>query len=403
MTRRVATAPLLLLVGSGVALVWALLPRSDPAEDVGGGMAGFRIPVTVRAVERGRVTERVSLVGDVVTSRRAELAFERSGRVAEVLVDLGDIVAGGAILARLEDTVLERELAVATAGTEEARVNAEVAEREAARVRETGGDLVSESVLDQRESDAAAARHRLAQAQAVAARIGAQLEQGRLRAPFDGVVTRRFVTDGTFAAIGREAFELVDLERRVAHIEIPPPVAAALDDGVEVTLSVDELPGLSVLAQLDRVVPAADPGTRTFLGLIHLGERDPERRLLPGMFVRASIVRRDALDALVVPTDAVLRRPEGASVVMLAPGDDGPTAVFVPVTISASTVDRTAVVPVAGATLSVGAQVVLTGVDNVFPGAPLTPLQRAGRTSPGVSSPAGSASAAASGGASGDV
>jgi len=378
------TGPLIALIGAGLLLAYALVPRDEAASVSPDAQAdgGFSFPVTVARVGRETVVERVELVGDVYSDRRAELAFERSGRVEEVLVDLGDEVAGGQVLARLDDAVLDKQIAVARADAEAARVQAEFSRREADRAENVGDDLIATSVRDERdtraERDALAADRARAELQ----RLEAMLAQGTLRAPFDAAVVERRITDGSHASAGETAFVLIDLEQRTVGVEIPAAIALGLREGTPVTLHTDDLPGLEIAAQLDELVPSADPDSRVFAGLVDLTRRDPERALLPGVFVRCTFERRRVADALTVPGDAVLMGEPGRYVVVADPPPnsdaEAPLARFVPVTVLARGARRTAIRPDPPDAIGAGTPVLVTGADNVFPGAPLATVDHDG-------------------------
>jgi len=374
------------LAAAGVAFGPGLLAGGgdDPGEPAAAkAPPAFHVPVTFAEVRRGDVEETVELVGDVASNRRAVLAFERAGRVEKVLADLGDRVEEGQVLAQLDDGVLRQDLAVARAQAAGARTQADYAAREATRAADVGADAVSESERDQKTTEAGVQRRRFEQMEASVRRLEELLKRGELRAPFPAVVTARGITDGSYTAAGNEAFVLLDLDRREVHLEIPAPIAAGLAAGAPVALTVDSLPGFRLETALDLLVPAADPQTRTFRGIVRLFDRDPERKLLPGMFVRARIVRRRVSGERVVPADALVENARGISVVRAVEeaSPEGGKAVrkepeskarFVPVRVLARNDREAAVGPLEDGALSVGDRVVVTGVDNVFPGAPLS-------------------------------
>lgn len=345
------------------------------------GMPAFRVPVTWGRIEAGELVEAVELVGDVVSRQHAELAFERGGRVEELLADLGDEVAAGAVLARLDDDVLQQELAVARAQLEAARETSGWLDREAERGRSAGARVLNDGEIDRRVTVAAAGRSNRAEREADVLRLQERLEQGTLVAPFDGVVTRRDIALGSFAAEGRTVFALVDLAHREVRVEVPAPLAAGLATGAPATLRCDALPGAEWNARLDELVPAADPATRTFTGVLRLEAADPQRRLLPGLFVRVRLERSRVASPTLVPADAVITDERGARVTVAdlpasdEPGPDGlppaPVARLVPVQVLARDRERAAVEALEPGALAPGAIVLVTGADNVWPGAPL--------------------------------
>ena len=405
---RSAIGTKLLVLAASVALAAVIIPWGEDGLDVlsifggsggdeagqaAGGRPAYRFPVTVAEARPGRVIETVELVGDVVSSRWAVLAFERSGRIAEVYADLGDAVSTGTPLARLDDKVLDRQLDVARAAARGAAALAENARREAERGNDVGDDL-SASERDRRNAAAIVAEHRSNQAAAEIGRLQALLEQGVLSAPFEGVITQRAMTDGSYAAAGAPAFAVADLDRREVRLEVPAALATGLRIGAPVTLSLDIDEGVQLDARLDRLVPAADFDSRTFEAIVDLEALDPERRMLPGLFVRARFVRRSVDADCVVPADAV-QGPPDAPWIVLAAADDAqdavegaaPLARFVPVRVLARNATQAAVEPLNAGDLPPGCTVLVTGADNVFPQAPLRPVPHAQIAGSGAETP----------------
>ncbi len=396
------------------AAAGALLAGCSDAPAAGGGGGGFvfRIPVTAVRAEPGDVSESIEIVGDVVSRRWAVLAFERPGRVTEVRADLGDVVAEGAVLAGLDQAVPKQEMALAEAALLAAQADEAYAVSEAQRGAAAGANLLSASETGRRDSVAAVARARTVQFEADVGRFKELLAQCELRAPFDGTIVARDVTDGSYAQTGAPAFTLVDLARREVWLEIPAVMAADLKSGAVVQLRSDDLPDVQVTAVLDELLPAANPAARTFKGVVRLEPEADGGRLMPGLFVRARMERRHARSETVVPTDSVLLGEHGHFIAVMDPPKTAtdaaaagnspagapppsPTGRIVPVRVLASDGVRSAIESAEPGALRSGDMVVVIGAENVFPGAPLAPAQA-------TSAQAGeSESAAAAAGASG--
>jgi RND family efflux transporter MFP subunit len=384
------TSALFLLVA--IAALAAVLLWPEPgteAAEQGGGMGDFRFPVTAALVGDGAVVESAELVGDVVSARRSTLAFDRNGTLLSVVVRMGDRVAKGQLLAELDDRVLAQDLASAQAAAEVAAEEAKYAEREAQRAREVGDDVVSDSERERLQSDAAVTARRLVQRLSEAARLQAQLDKGKLRAPFSGVIARRMLDEGAQAGPSAPVIDLVDPDHREIRLEVPAPLVGSLGVGSPVVLSLDERPEWSLEVALDALVPAADPGSRSFIAIVRIDEissdagENPNAVLLPGLFVRARLTLREVSGQPVVPIDALVESPRGFAVYAVAPPEAGdaapaagqapaaPTAKLVPLRILARNASHAAVAPVEPGALAPGSRVVVTGVQNIFPGAPL--------------------------------
>lgn len=372
----------------GVVIWWMQRPPAPPPEPP--PHPPFVVPVTTVAVQSGDVAESVELVGDVAAPERAGLAFERPGRLRELSVRLGDEVKAGSVLARLDDAVIEEEVRAAEAALAQARVMADLATRDATRAKELGEE-VSKAGLDRAESEAKNAAARVAQMEADLALRRALLAQGTLLAPFDAQVTARPLTVGDYVAAGDLCCELLSLERREVLLEVPASIAGSVAVGARVTLTSDELPGFALDAPLVAILPSAQARARTFLGVVRVAAADdPGHRLQPGLFVRARLVLREAKGARVVPVDALLEGPEGTRLALAVPtgAQSPPQAALIAVEVVARDATSAAVVPVGDAKLEVGELVILTGKENVYPGATVLPAAPQSTTAPAPASPA---------------
>jgi len=342
-------------------------PQEPPTQESSAEGGGYTFPVTFVEIGGGMVEERSEFAGDVASRRHGELAFERAGLLVEMLADEGDRVEAGQVLARLDGSVLEAELTAARAMESAARAQLVYAMLELERY-EGMGDAAAETERDQWRSEVSIRTANEAQRNAEALRLEQLLAQGELKAPFAGVLVKRGLTLGGYATPGAMVFEIVDLDRREIRIELPQALAVGLAVGTQVEILGS---GMNMAATLDAILPSAASSARTFTGLIFLGKtQDPQQHLLPGAFVRVRLITNRATSETVVPADALVASPAGWSVVVAEEGTP-PMARFVPVQLLAADAERVAVAPLEAGALISGARVVVTGTDNVFPGAPL--------------------------------
>jgi len=340
----------------------------DSSSEESGG--GYTFPVTYVEMQGGLVQEISEFSGDVASKRYAKLAFERPGRIVEILAHEGDVVEEGHLLARLDNSILQAELVAAQAAENVARVQREYAEKELKRF-EGMGAAASDADRDQWRFEIDLRTATEVQRAAESKSLQRQLEQGNLRAPFAGVLVAREITLGSYAIRGVVVFEIVDLAHREVRVELPQALAVGWEPGLKVEIHSPALSEGMLKTTLQAILPAAQSSARTFTGLIDLGPAiDPEHRLLPGAFVNVKLETRRADVATVVPADALVRSGEQWSVVV---ADDGtpPTARFVAVEILANDGHRVAVAALEEGELQPSAKIVVTGTDNVFPFAPL--------------------------------
>jgi HlyD family secretion protein len=147
----------------------------------------------------------------------------------------------------------------------------------------------------------------------------AMLSYSEIRSPIDGVVTDRPLYVGDLATANQPILTVMDLSRLIAKSHIPQSEAAVLKVGDPAELKVAGLDE-PMKARVSLVSPALDPGSTTIEVWVEAAKPDPA--LKPGMTVEVSITAKTVKDALVVPTPAVFKNPEGADYVLLA-GTDG--------------------------------------------------------------------------------
>ncbi len=292
---------------------------------------GARPPAVVAAAaaERGPFVERVELVGTLEARAAADLVVRSSGPVVSLAADVGDRVRKGQVLARIEPAEERQRVAQAQANLEAAEATLaqrrSAAEIAAATARRTAA-LFDEALVSSQQQDAAqaelagaAAQVQLAQAQVAQARAalsaaGVELDQTLVVAPFDGVVGRRYLDVGAFAAQNSPVFQVADLSRIKTRVDLPERQAARVEVGQAATVTVPSLPGERFPARVARMSDVFDPQSNTTEAQVVVD--DPDGRLKPGMFAQVTIALDRSDEALLVPAEAVVE-------------DDGRSWVFV--------------------------------------------------------------------------
>lgn len=260
--RGVTLGVTLLVLGGAVGGVLAGLTLIASKADAIPNTTAPRTSVSVMRVEPEpgySVTRRFT--GQVEAAARTDLGFELGGRVTEVLVEEGDIVRAGAVLARLdtgallpERRALEAELAALAADAELARLT--LARNDA--LREQG----FRSVAAQDEARLALVRAEAGMA-AVRARIegvDVRLEKSVLTAPFAARIGARLADPGQTAAAGQPVLVLFEAAPARARIGLPPDLAATLTAGQAVTVKMDDR---MLTATVRQIRPDLDSSTRS--------------------------------------------------------------------------------------------------------------------------------------------
>ena len=222
----------------------------------------------------GFASERV-YAGKTLPSRSSELGFKRGGEIAQVLVDIGDVVEKGQVLARLDSQTLASNLEQAQANTALAQANLSAAKAEAQlaantekrfrTLREQGN--TSKQIYDEAKLSfqTKRAQYQVAQANVKRALAAANaskiaLAEAAIKAPFDGIIQSRYMDEGTQILGGTPALKLIELGPIKAHIGVPSESVASLTIGGSYNLSWN---GKVQPSRLMAISPEVDPNTRT--------------------------------------------------------------------------------------------------------------------------------------------
>ncbi|MGD2113810.1 MAG: efflux RND transporter periplasmic adaptor subunit [Acidobacteriota bacterium] len=284
-----ALAPLVLLAAlwaagcGGDGEPAAATPPESPEPESRG------VPVRTVTVRPEDVVEMLDLPADLRPDRRAVLAAEVPGTVESLLVEEGDRVAEGELLATVDIRALEQALAEARAVHERAADEHRRAETLYEKRSITRSDLVAART----EKDVAVARLDSAKL---------QLDKSRLEAPWAGVVTATRVEVGDYAVPGQAMVELVDSDPLKVRAPVPATDVPYVQVGEPVTVRISSLPGEEITGRVVRLAAELDPGART-LGL-EVEIPNPHGRLKPGMLARVRIPRQRLEGALLVPLEA---------------------------------------------------------------------------------------------------
>ncbi len=249
------------------------------------------IPVEVATVQRGDILAVYSATGSLEAERDAEVVAKVEGQILEILVEEGDRVQAGDVLARLDGDQLRLELARARASLE--KLEAEYRRNEALHSK----GLVTREAYDTIAFDVRASR---ADAELSALR----LSYTEIRAPIDGVVSERMVKVGNTITANTPTFRVTDLEPLITELFVPEREYRKLAPGQQAQVRVDALGDVSFAGRIARIAPVIDPATATFK--VTVETTDPAARLSPGMFARINVVYDVHADALQVPRDALV-------------------------------------------------------------------------------------------------
>jgi RND family efflux transporter MFP subunit len=307
-----AAASLLLAAGGGTALLVHAQDSKAPAA----AAPRPALTVTVTTPLRATVATAVAANGNIAAWQEAIVGAEANGmRLAEVLVNVGDVVRKGQTLARFDSAMAHADLAQSRATAAEAEAHLAEAAANAQRAR----DLQPSGALSAQQVAQLLTAERTAQARLEALKAAQQVQQLRLQqaevlAPDAGVISARSATVGAVVPAGSELFRLIRQGRLEWRGEVAATELAQIRRGQAVKVDGG---GTSVTGTVRQVAPTVDAATRN--ALVYVDLPDTGGRLKAGMFARGEFATGSST-ALTLPQSAVLRR-DGFSYVFTVAAD----------------------------------------------------------------------------------
>ena len=334
---------------AGLALLVLSACQEKPSDSVVAATASRNAAKSPRKVEvipavEERVTRGVEATGTLAAQEEVALAMKVAGQITELAVDLGDRVAKGQVIAKLDPADFQLQVEQASAALQQARallglnasgtdervdfakaptvIQAAAALQQATLSRDRAQQLYDSQLIPRSDYDAAIAAARvaegayqdarqdirnrqgvLAQRKSELALAKQQLEYSVLRSPIDGAVSARPASEGQFVAAGTPIVTIVKVHPLRLRLPVPERAAAQVRVGQQVQIRVDGDANVYP-ARVNRISPLIDQTNRT---LLVEAEAPNQRGLLrPGAFVRAEIVAQSNQPAVFVPASAVV-------------------------------------------------------------------------------------------------
>ena len=290
------------------------------------------------AVEQGDIRVAISATGTLGALSTVDVGSEVSGKLTEVLVDYNDHVTKGQIIARIDPSTFQTQIAQgdaaianARAGLATAQATLRNAELDYGRKRDLAGrKLVAKSDLDLAQAQRDQARAQVAQAEAqirqqLASTENAHLNLARsvIRSPVDGVVLTRAVEPGQTVAASLQAPVLFKIAEDLSRMEIVLSVDESdigqVRQGQAVSFTVDAFPDRRFRGEVRQVRLSATNTNNVITYPVVVSVDNADQALLPGLTANAEIEvsRRDGV--LKVPNAALRFKPTGDDAVAAAP------------------------------------------------------------------------------------
>ena len=263
------------------------------------------LPVVTALPERADLYAMYQTTSALESDSDAPVLARVAGEVVEVLVEEGDRVDQGQILARLDGERLRLEMLQARANLDKVTTEYE----RLVGLQERG--LVSEAMYEglKFDVDSREASYELKRL---------NYNYTAIRAPIAGVVSSRQVKMGQQVRVNDPIFRITDTSKLVAHLKIPQTELSKFTAGHTLKLSVDASPKIMFAAEIARISPTIDTRNGTFRATAYIDNE--ENVLAPGMFARFDIAYEKHVNALTVPAAALIREDNISVVYVVSDG-----------------------------------------------------------------------------------
>jgi membrane fusion protein (multidrug efflux system) len=268
---------------------------STPKPGAGPAQGGQAILVETAQAQTLDVQRTIERNGSLHARRTVQLSMQQEGVLLELPYHEGDQVTEGALLARLDDTLLRAQLKK----TQAQRRQAEQDQRRLKRLQKSR--VVSEDEL-------AHAATALDVARADEEELQIRLQQTRLLAPFDSTVSERLAEPGDTLPRLSHLLSLIDTQSLTTELKLSELVIAGLRPGDEVSLTIDALGPQRYRGTIERIHPLVDEASRQ--GTVEVLLSQPPEGARPGQFCRVSLPLRSS-NRLLVPYNALRRDSRG--------------------------------------------------------------------------------------------
>lgn len=339
------------------------------------------LSVDTAAATRQTIATTATLDGQIAPLDQSSLAFQQSGTITKIDVNIGDTVRKGELLATIDSSTLRAQLAQAQAQAAQAAASAQGAvagypvqtQTNEATLQTTRAALqnarlvynqnqqlfrqgyVSQTQLQQSQANFIQAqqaydnaqvglrnntvslqnvRSQQASAQAAAAQVhllSTEIAQTFLYAPYDAVVANRLLDPGAYASPSQPVLQVARVDTVWINVNVPDEDLPYVHPGSVVSFTSSSLPGHSFTAPIQTLNSVPTAGTLSYLARIQL--HNPAFALRGGMLVTVTVTKQRARDAIVVPKAAVAQTPNGNAVFIVS----GNKAQAVPVRVGVET------------------------------------------------------------------
>lgn len=285
--------------------------QANAAGPAGGGPMAQKVAVDVFVVSPTDYQNKITSTGTVIPNEDVELRSEISGRITRINFEEGSRVKKGQLLVTVNDADLRAQLQKLESNR---KLYKDMEERQRT--------LLEKEFISRQEYDQVS--NQLATATADIQALRANMEKAYIRAPFNGVVGLRQVSEGSYVTANSPIARLVDVSPVKIEFSIPGRYNQMIKEGDKITFTAEGNPE-TYEAKIYAIQPNIDPATRTLQVRALFDNKNQE--VMPGAFVRISIGLKEMEEAILVPTESIIPEAAGHKLFLVKNGKAVPKMV----------------------------------------------------------------------------
>ncbi|MFW5792944.1 MAG: efflux RND transporter periplasmic adaptor subunit [Bacteroidota bacterium] len=265
----------------------------DPGALPSNGSKALNVNVII--VEPERLVEIINSSGTLIPDEEVDLSFETSGKIIQLKFDEGTKIKKGQLLAKINDKPLQAQL-------QKLQAQKKLSEEREYRQR----SLLSRDAISQESYDQAVTELQSIEADIML--IQARIEETELRAPFDGIIGLRHVSEGAYVNQNTQIARLIKINPLKIEFSVPERYSGEIKSGFPIKFNLDGVKD-ALEATVYAVEPKVDISTRNIL--VRARYSNPGNQIKPGRFVAIKLELSEVDNAITVPTEALIPEMEG--------------------------------------------------------------------------------------------
>lgn len=280
----------LLLLVAALAIPKLLVSGKNPAGRPAGSSQPNPLAVQARVVQPKLLQNTIRTTGTLLANEEVELRSEATGKVTGIFFKEGSRVSKGDLLVKINDTDLRAQL-------QKLQFQKELAEeREFRQRKQLETNLTSQEQYD-------IALNALNGVKADIEVVEAQIAKTEIRAPFDGQIGLKYISEGSYLSPAVKVANLLNIHPIKIEFSIPEKYATEVQPGDKISFTIQGSSN-TYEGEIYAIEPKIDPLTRTLL--VRALSPNPRRTLYPGAFADVQLISEQIPNALLIPTEAVI-------------------------------------------------------------------------------------------------